>query len=75
MLFILDMKMKVSGHLTHYHQTTVVLVAAQTWRLVGVAFMTQGILIPAFALPAGIGDILVGLTAIPLALALRKGHS
>lgn len=80
MLIIPGMKMKVSGNLTHahYNRTTVILVAAQTWRLVGVAFlwgMAQGILAPAFALPAGIGDIAVGVTAIPLVLFLRKGYS
>ena len=37
--------------------------------------MTQGILDPAFAIPAGIGDLLIGLTAIPFAILLWKGYS
>jgi hypothetical protein len=37
--------------------------------------MTQGILDPAFAIPAGIGDLLIGLTAIPFAIFLWKGYS
>ncbi len=37
--------------------------------------MTQGILDPAFAIPAGVGDILIGVTAIPFAFFLRKGYS
>ena len=35
--------------------------------------MTQGILDPAFAVPAGVGDLLIGLTAIPFAIFLWKG--
>ena len=51
-----------------YNKTTALLVAAQTYRIFGIAFlwgMTQGLLDPAFAIPAGIGDILIGVTAIP----------
>ena len=61
-----------------YNKTTAFLVAAQTYRIFGIAFlwgMTQGILDPAFAIPAGIGDILIGVTAIPFAIFLWKGYS
>jgi hypothetical protein len=61
-----------------YNKTTSLLIAVNTWRIVGIAFlwgMTQGILDPAFAIPAGIGDILIGLTAIPFAIFLWKGYS
>ena len=37
--------------------------------------MTQGLLDPAFAIPAGVGDILIGVTAIPFAIFLWKGYS
>lgn len=61
-----------------YNKTTAVLIALQTYRIVGIAFllgMTQGLLDPAFAIPAGIGDILIGVTAIPFAIFLWKGYS
>ena len=61
-----------------YNKTTALLIAVNTWRIVGVAFlwgMTQGILDPSFAIPAGIGDILIGVTAIPFAIFLWKGYS
>ena len=61
-----------------YNKTTSLLIAAQTWRIVGIAFlwgMTQGLLDPAFAIPAGVGDILIGVTAIPFAIFLLKGYS
>jgi hypothetical protein len=54
------------------------LVAIQTWRILGIAFIwgvSVGLLHPAFGIPAGIGDILVGVTAIPLAYFLKKGFS
>jgi len=60
-----------------YNRTTSLLIAAQTWRLVGIAFiwgMTQGLLDPAMAIPAGVGDILVGVTAIPFAFFCWKGY-
>ncbi len=62
----------------HYNKTTSILIAVQTWRIVGIAFlwgMTQGIVEPAFAIPAGVGDILIGVTAIPLAIFLWRGYS
>ncbi|MDQ3853986.1 MAG: MFS transporter, partial [Thermoproteota archaeon] len=61
-----------------YNKTTALLIAAQTYRIFGIAFlwgMTQGLLDPAFAIPAGIGDILIGVTAIPFAIFLWKGYS
>lgn len=63
---------------TRYNKTTSLLVAAQTWRILGVVFLwgvSQGILHPAFGIPAGIGDFLIGLTAIPFAYFLWKGFS
>ena len=61
-----------------YNKTTSILIAIHTWRILGIAFlwgMTQGLLDPAFAIPAGIGDILIGVTAIPFAIFLWKGYS
>ena len=61
-----------------YNQTTSILVAVQTWRILGFAFLwgvSVGILHPAFGIPAGVGDILVGVTAIPFAYFLKKGYS
>jgi hypothetical protein len=61
-----------------YKTTTSVLVALHAWRVVGIVFlwgMFQDLLNPAFAIPAGIGDILIGLTAIPFAYFLWKGYS
>ena len=77
------MKMKISyesslEQQTQYNKTTSILVAVHTWRILGVAFLWgvfQGILHPAFGIPAGVGDILVGVTAIPFAFFLRKGFS
>jgi len=63
---------------TRYNKTTSLLVAAQTYRILGVVFLwgvSQGILHPAFGIPTGVGDILVGATAIPFAYFLRKGFS
>jgi hypothetical protein len=59
-----------------YNNRTSILVALHTWRILGVAFLwgvSEGILHPAFGIPAGVGDILVGVTAIPFAYFLRKG--
>jgi len=60
------------------YNITSLLIAVQTYRIGGIAFlwgMTQGILDPAFAIPAGVGDLLIGLTAIPFAIFLWKGYS
>jgi hypothetical protein len=81
MLFILDMKMKAFATYSQqkqYNRTTSLLIVAQTWRLVGIVFlwgMTQGFLDPAMAIPNGVGDILVGATAIPFAIFLLKGYT
>jgi hypothetical protein len=61
-----------------YNKTTSIIIAVHTWRILGIAFlwgMTQGLLDPAFAIPAGVGDILIGVTAIPFAIFLWKGYS
>ena len=60
-----------------YNKTTSLLVAAQTYRIFGVVFLwgvSQGILLPAFGIPTGVGDIL-GVTSIPFAYFLWKGFS
>ncbi len=60
------------------NKTTSLLVAVHTWRILGIAFLwgvSQGILHPAFGIPAGVGDILIGVTAIPFAYFLWKGFS
>jgi hypothetical protein len=62
----------------YYNRTTSLLIAVQTWRLIGIFFIlgvSWGILDPAFGIPAGVGDILVGITAIPFAFILGKGYS
>lgn len=59
-----------------YNKRTSLLITVHTWRILGVAFLwgvSQGILHPAFGIPAGVGDILVGVTAIPFAYFLRRG--
>jgi hypothetical protein len=61
-----------------YNKITSLLIAVQTYRIGGIFFiwgMTQGLLDPAFAIPAGVGDILIGVTAIPFAIFLWKGYS
>lgn len=63
---------------TQYNKATALLVSLQAYRVLGIAFlwaMTYGFLDPAFAIPAGIGDILIGVTAIPFAFFLWKGYS
>lgn len=54
------------------------LVGVQVFRLLGFIFllrMLEGVLPPLFALPAGIGDMLTGAAALPLALAIRENAS
>src|ERR671911_896673 len=81
MHLIPSIQMKVLGDYSkqmQYNKTTSILIAVHTWRILGIAFlwgMTQGILDPAFAIPAGVGDILIGVTAIPFAILLWKGYS
>ena len=72
------MPVKLSSKQTQYNNTTSVLIAVQTWRLIGFAFLwgvSIGILHPAFGIPAGVGDILLGVTAIPFAYFLKKGFT
>ena len=52
------------------------LVAVQVYRVVGVIFLVgwmRGVAPGAFALPAGIGDVLTGLFAVPVAISLAAG--
>ena len=52
------------------------LVGFQVYRVLGAVFLVRwasGALLGAFALPAGIGDVLVGTPALPVALWLRSG--
>jgi hypothetical protein len=54
------------------------LIAIQTFRVIGGTFLVLLALnaLPAvFAVPAGIGDVLIGLTAIPAARSLRAGRT
>ena len=37
--------------------------------------MSQGILPPALGIPAGVGDVMIGVTAFPFAYFLKKGYS
>ena len=73
--------MKSTGNYSkqlQYNKITSLLIAVHTWRIGGIAFlwgMTQGLLDPAFAIPAGVGDILIGVTAIPFAIFFWKGYS
>src|ERR671918_1410833 len=81
MLLISSIQMKALGDYSkqiQYNKITSLLIAVNTWRIGGIAFlwgMTQGLLDPAFAIPAGVGDILIGVTAIPFAIFLWKGYS
>ena len=74
--------MKAAGNyskqMQYNNKITSLLIAVHTWRIGGIFFiwgMTQGLLDPAFAIPAGVGDILIGVTAIPFAIFLWKGYS
>jgi hypothetical protein len=54
-----------------------VLMSVHTVRVIGSSFVigvSLGILSPIFGYTAGIGDILIGVTAIPMAYFLRRGH-
>jgi hypothetical protein len=81
MHLLASIQMKAVGEYSkqiQYNKLTSLLIAVQTFRIGGVFFvwgMTQGFLDPAFAIPAGVGDILIGVTAIPFAIFLWKGYS
>jgi hypothetical protein len=81
MHLLASIQMKAAGDYSKQIQSnkiTSLLIAVQTYRIGGVFFlwgMTQGFLDPAFSIPAGIGDILIGVTAIPFAILLWKGYS
>jgi hypothetical protein len=81
MHLLASIQMKAVGDYSkqiQYNKITSLLIAVQMYRIGGIAFlwgMTQGLLDPAFAIPAGVGDILIGLTAIPFAIFLWKGYS
>lgn len=81
MHIILGIQMKAVNNYSkqiQYNKITSLLIAVHIWRIGGIFFiwgMTQGLLDPAFAIPAGVGDILIGLTAIPFAIFLWKGYS
>ena len=80
MLLIPSIKMKSleGSRQVRYNKTTSLLVAVHTWRILGIFFLwgvSLGILHPAFGIPAGVGDILIGVTAIPFAYILWKGFS
>jgi hypothetical protein len=54
-----------------------VLISVHTVRVVGISFVigiSLGILSPIFGYTAGIGDILIGVTALPVAYFFRRGH-
>lgn len=53
-----------------------IIVGFQAYRMLGLLFLfahAEGLVPAVFAYPAGLGDILVGLTAVTVALALRRG--
>ena len=55
-----------------------ILTSIHTIRIFGVVFLigiSQGIIAPTFGYVAGIGDILIGVTAIPMAYVIKKGYS
>ncbi len=61
-----------------YNKITSLLISVQTWRIIGISFLfgvSMRILSPSFGIPAGVGDILIGMTAIPFAYFLWKGFS
>jgi hypothetical protein len=81
MHIILGIQMKAVNNYSkqiQYNKRTSLLIAVHIWRIGGIFFiwgMTQGLLDSAFAIPAGVGDILIGVTAIPFAIFLWKGYS
>ena len=81
MLLIAGIEMKALNDYSkqmQYNKITSILIAVHSWRIVGIVFlwgMTHGLLDPAFAIPAGVGDVLIGVTAIPFAIFLWRGYS
>jgi hypothetical protein len=54
-----------------------VLMSVHSVRVIGISFVigvSLGILSPIFGYTAGIGDILIGVTALPMAYFFRRGH-
>ncbi|MGA8843066.1 MAG: hypothetical protein WB511_05730 [Nitrososphaeraceae archaeon] len=73
----MKMKVLIERSKESYRKTTSLLIALHTGRILGVTLLWgvfEGIFPPAFGLPAGVGDILIGVTAIPFALFLWKGY-
>jgi uncharacterized membrane protein (DUF485 family) len=55
-----------------------ILTSIHAIRIFAVVFLigiSQGIIAPTFGYVAGIGDILIGVTAIPMAYIIKKGYS
>jgi hypothetical protein len=55
-----------------------ILTSIHAIRIFGVVFLigiSQGIIAPTFGYVAGIGDILIGVTAIPMVYIIKKGYS
>jgi hypothetical protein len=58
------------------HKVAALLTSLQSWRILGMMFLfllAMGRLPAVFAIPAGVGDVLVGLTAPYVADRLRRG--
>jgi hypothetical protein len=54
-----------------------VLMSVHAVRIIGISFLigvSQGVLSPIFGYTAGLGDILIGVTAIPMAYFFKSGH-
>jgi hypothetical protein len=81
MLLIAGIQMKALSDYSkqmQYNKIISILIAVHSWRIVGIVFlwgMTHALLDPAFAVPAGVGDVLIGMTAIPFAIFVWRGYS
>jgi hypothetical protein len=71
-LGLLALRLPAVAALLHDPRAVPVLAAVQVFRLEGAVFLLSDRLPPAFALPAGIGDVLVGLFAPVVAYALWR---